>query len=32
VTALNSSAQGVGLSRRRAEQAAAQQLLVQLAP
>src|SRR5882672_4967430 len=32
VTALNSSAQGVGLSRLRAEQAAAQQLLVQLAP
>jgi ribonuclease-3 len=32
VEALNSSAQGVGLSRRRAEQAAAQQLLAQLAP
>ncbi|HLQ13663.1 MAG TPA: ribonuclease III [Steroidobacteraceae bacterium] len=32
VTGLNASAQGVGLSRRRAEQAAAQQLLAQLAP
>ena len=32
VPALSSSAEGVGLSRRRAEQAAAQQLLAQLAP
>jgi ribonuclease-3 len=32
VPALNASAPGVGLSRRRAEQAAAQQLLAQLAP
>ncbi len=32
VPALNSNAQGVGLSRRRAEQSAAQQLLAQLAP